>query len=342
MVCNFIPTYDGLSYGLSKDQVNLWQNVESVMLATAKALGSGQLVSLEHQIPLPPSQYGYMRTYGQSKPAKVSLMKSLNAFQRLLAYCSYSLAGASSLDPVGEDCAQFYSDRWLSDLYNKLDLKEPDVHILAKLLLSTLWQIRTTRNFTGVVVNHAEEYDYLAVKRMLGHNVPVYVSWPDSSTNPYESFHQHHHLKRFRPTPEQFRALEPPTTPQPVMVPAPVAETPTIRHDVPPTNKHPETYGHPLEYVEMRLRLIETELQQSPNKQSLLSRLESARRFTSLGSAKYYRFECVSVIDVQTGQEKNRWTRVCLSKHDALEDFQFVKNRHLWYAHSVSFFLSSF
>ena len=319
-------------YRLNDEQMALWQNVEFVMLTVSKAIGSGQLVSLDHREPEPPSSYGY--TLGHARPefAKKCAIKSLNAFQRLLGYCAYSLAGAISLAPLGPH-ARFFSDTWVSDLYKKLDTKEPNVHILTKLLLSTLWKMRSSGNHTGVVVAYEDDYDYLAVKHMVQSNVPVYVAWPAPNVNPYTKFHQHHHLSDFLPKPEDFEALERIPTSQPAIIPT----LPTIRHGIPSASKNERTYDHPIDYVKQRLQQIPGQFETSPDKQAMLDRLASARRAVNLGGAKLFRFDSVTVVDQQTGQNKECWTRTLLSKHDARELLEGSDRENLWY---VSFIFS--
>jgi len=200
--------HDGSGYKLRDDQMSLWQNIEYVMVIVSELLGSRQLVSLNHQVPHYPSRYGYTRSHTQEKFARKAVLKSLNAFQRLLAYCSYCMTGVVCRDPVAESRGFYSGDYGVSDIYKALDPKQPDLHILTKNLLSSLQDITTSRNFTGIVINHTEGYDYCAVEHMVHHGVPVYVSWPDSGSNPYINYHQHQKLKDFYPTPEHFAALE--------------------------------------------------------------------------------------------------------------------------------------
>jgi hypothetical protein len=261
--------YDGTGYRLNDEQMALWQSIEFVMLTVSKAAGSGQLVSLEHQEPEPPSSYGYTQGHAQSKFAKKCVIKSLNAFQRLLGYCAYSVAEPTSLAPLSAH-ARFFSDRWVSDLYQKFDPKNPDVHTLTKLLLSTLWKMQSSGNHAGIVLNYEDDYDYSTLECMSWRNVPVYVAWPGPSMNPYTRFRRHHYLKDFLPKPEQFKALESPPTLQPATVPAFVAETPAVRYGIPPTPEDTKTYNRPVNYVTQRLQEIPEQLEQSSNKQSML------------------------------------------------------------------------
>lgn len=314
-------------YRLDDEQMALWQNVEHVMLTVSKAAGSGQLVSLDHREPESPSKYGYTRGHATPKYAQRCASKSLNAFQRLLGYCAYSMAGYLSTEPLGPDFA-FYSDRQISHFYQKLDPKNPDVHILAKLLFSSLWKMRRSHNHTGVVVAYEDDYDYAAVGRMLGQNVPVYVAWPGPGINPYMRFRRHHLLKDFIPQPEHLKALESP----PTLQPAAVSSRPAVNYGVPPTAKVTRTYDHPLDYVTERLEKIKGQLEQSPDKQRMLDRLASASKRPSLGKAAFFRFDSITVVDEQTGQKKVCWTRNSLSKSEAREYFDDDHRSNLWYA----------
>jgi hypothetical protein len=64
-------------------------------------------------------------------------------------------------------------------------------------------------------------------------------------------------------------------------------------------------------------------------------RLQSAQKFTSIGSASYYTFEQVAVADERAGELKERWIRKLLTRHEALEHFQYVDNAELWYVPSI-------
>lgn len=131
-----------------------WRNVEYVMHESIKALQAGRLLSLEHKEPLPPSAYGYTRGHSSERFAKKSVIKSLNAFQRLLAYCSYALASCHWRgDRLHTRLDDFQST--FSVVYKNLP---GSAHILAKRLFQTLWEVYTSSNFTGIVVRW-ERYD---------------------------------------------------------------------------------------------------------------------------------------------------------------------------------------
>lgn len=205
--------HDGSGYSLNEQQMLMWKNVEFVMVTVSNALSSGQIVSLEFQRPHFPSEYGYTRSHTQLKFAKKALTKSLNAFQRLLGFCAFSMNTNPTSAPLGP-YGRFYSDSWVSELYKMLKFNDPDVHILAKLLLCTLWRMRVSGNYTGIVVGYNTQYDYPTVRMMFHADVPVYVAWPGPGVNPYARFRQHHALEDFVPTAKQFEALERPPIPE--------------------------------------------------------------------------------------------------------------------------------
>lgn len=321
--------HDGSGYRLKDDEMSTWQNVEYVMDVVAKLLGSRQLVSLDHRIPHPPSRYGYTRVHTQERFARKSAIKSLNAFHRLLAYCSYCMSGVVWRESVAESRG-FYAGYSDADLYKGLDEAESNLHILAKNLLSSLRDIANSRNFTGIVVNYAEDYDYRAVEHMISCGVPVYVSWPSPNSNAYARVYQRQVIKDFRPTPEQFAAWES-RIPHPEAPLVPTLNTPTTHCGFLPTTEPLETYAHPLDYVKLRLQNIPAELDGSPNKQAMVDRLRSASRLVRLGSAKYFQFEAVTIIDADTGLEKTRWVREELTRHYARIGFECAYDNHLWY-----------
>jgi len=108
------------------------------------------------------------------------------------------------------------------------------------------------------------------------------------------------------------------------------------RYEIPITAKHTPTYDHPLDYIKLRLQNIPAELDQFPDRQAMLDRVKSASEFPGLGFAEYFRFQTITVIDEQTGLEKIRWARIQLTGRDALQDFESVDDRNLWYAPFIS------
>jgi hypothetical protein len=85
-----------------------------------------------------------------------------------------------------------------SDIYNWFDVNGVEVYILAKTLLAMMSEIKAAANFTGIIMDYTEAYDYPAVMRMLNCGVPVYVHWPgDGRLGVYSTYHQHHNLHEF-------------------------------------------------------------------------------------------------------------------------------------------------
>lgn len=292
-------------YGLTDREICQWRNVEYVMLASIQALQAGCNLSLEHQEPLPPSAYGYTRGHSSEKFAKRSAMKSLNAFQRLLAYCSYTLASHHWRgDRLANPSYNFGST--FSVVYRDL---QGSAHILAKRLLQTLWEIHSSSNFTGIVVRW-ERYDFPAVAAMFLHHVPVYVTWTADKKNPYSHLFQFYYIKPWLPHEVMLDTLKqnPPHLPE----------------------QRSEIYNHPMDYVTQRLLKIPAQFDQSAKKRSMRNRLRSALSYKSIGRAKYFKFEQVTYTNEQ-GQPKEGWTRKQLTSHYAIEDFQNVANSELWY-----------
>jgi hypothetical protein len=155
-------TYDGSGFRLEDQEISLWMNIEHVMTTTCEVLQAGRIYSLEHFTPQPPSEYGYVQRHSQHKFAKKSMIKSRNAFQRLLAYCSFAAAAHRNTGPVSNHLPSSHSDA-ISTVYQKIGSNLPNVHILIKNLFLTIDEMRQSGNFTGVVINYAEKYHYPAV-----------------------------------------------------------------------------------------------------------------------------------------------------------------------------------
>jgi len=316
--------HNGSGYSMKSEEISLWQNIEYVMCAIADALSSGQEVTLQQQVPELPSEYGYGRSHTMEKFARKCVIKSLNAFQRYLGYCAYAASGSQITETLG-GYSKFYADAWVLGIQQKVCPKDPDIHVLVKLLLSSLWHMRAAGNHTGVVVGFQEEFDYTEVLRMYEAEVPVYVAWPGPNINPYTPFYQSHNLKTFFPEPKLFQALENPRASEPAATSQP------IRYGPPPPARDSRTYDHPMDYIRQRLRDIPGELEASPRKQAMLDRLNSALKFSGIGSAKFHRFDSIIVVDSQTGQQKERWTRNELPNHEARLCFEDCETTQLWY-----------
>ena len=317
--------HDRLGYKLSDEDISRWKNVEHVMTMAVLALQAGRTFPPEHEQPPLPSEYGYTRGHSQEKFAKKSVMKSLNAFQQLLAYCSYSLAGRH----WSRSTQAILSSRLestFSIVYAQLDSNMSSVHILAKDLFWTLSEMHTTRNFTGTVVRWTDGCDLATLNIMRSHDVPVYVAWPppfmNGITNPYKSMPQSYYLNSWTPTQVNF-SRQTPHPPEPVDDPS--------NHSLPSTAKYQTTYDDPMDYIKLRLRDIPDELTCSRNKQAMVDRGRSAQEFRSMGSAKFYKFEQTTVVDKRTGEENACWIRELLTKHYAQEVFQSCDNSELWY-----------
>ena len=326
MSTNPLLVHDSSGYKMTDEDISLWRNVEHVMTTAFLALQAGRTFPLEHEQPPPPSHYGYTRAHSQEKFAKNSVMKSLNAFQRLLAYCSYSLAGRhwSSSTP---EIVHSGLESTFSIVYTRLDPNMRSAHVVVKDLFWTLSEIHTTQNFTGIVVRWTKQYDFPALHSMRMHKVPVYVAWPtlvsDQIPNPYQSLHQGYYTTPWIPSPQLADSFR-----QALHSPEPVDPLPNL--SLPSTAKSQRTYDDPMDYIKLRLEKIPTELHDSPNKQTMLDRDRSAKSFKSLGSAKFYKFEESTVVNEQTGERRVSWIRELLTKHYAQEEFQSCDNSELW------------
>jgi hypothetical protein len=123
--------YDGSGYRLKDEDLCLWANVEHVMTTACHALQAGGLLSLDHFTPPPPSDYGYTQKHAQEKFAKKPMVKSLNAFQRLLAYCPFAAASRGNANPV-VDHLPSHHPKAISAVYHKVGSAVPDVHVIVK------------------------------------------------------------------------------------------------------------------------------------------------------------------------------------------------------------------
>lgn len=92
--------HDKSGYRLTDEEISLWRNVEYVIWTSALALQNGLCFPLEQQVPFPPSKYGYAQRHSQERFARKCALKSLHAFQRLLAYCSYLLIKPRSVSKL--------------------------------------------------------------------------------------------------------------------------------------------------------------------------------------------------------------------------------------------------
>ena len=326
-------------WGLSDEEVAVWRNVECIMAKTADILESSQLVGLEFTKPYPPSCYGYTKAHLKPEFAKKSLVKSLNAFQRYFGYCSFLMAGSHSLTNTLK--AHLYSGDLtiVAKIYQNFDSAASEALILAKYLLLSLWEAHKTRNFTGIVLRHCEEYDLSVLYKMKAYGVPIYVSWPVPLID-YPFYNCARLNAWWKPNSEEIEALERPSEANRTWkAPCDSRKTSEATFNaagavagrvVPPSARDVCVYVDPLEYVSQRDKAFDEELKSNPERQAVLDRLKSSQTFTNLGRAAYYAFEDFSVPDDRTGGERRLWRRTKLTKHDALSHFQGVDNRHLW------------
>ncbi|KAF9790256.1 hypothetical protein BJ322DRAFT_1103923 [Thelephora terrestris] len=255
-------THNGSGYKLDDEQISLWGNIEYVLCAAISAIGAGLEV------------------------CKKCMTKSLNAFQRLLGYCSYLIASrtykSTETNPNNPEPSL---EQLFSVVYSRLDSTARNSHILAKHLFRTLSEIHASRNFAGIALRCTGQYDFPAVNAMYRYGVPVYVSWPRPLHQTLDSF-----LITRGPRTN-------PTLPTSVTTPPPLDPPPI--YGTQPFAKKVQTYDHPMDYVNERVKKIPMELENSPHKQAMLDRLQSSKSFANLGSAKYYRFESTTIHDGQ-------------------------------------------
>lgn len=351
MSANPHVTRHSSGWKLTDEDIALWHAVETVMINTAAVLQEGSLHPLEQVAPLPPREYGYARAHTQEKFARKSITKSLNAFQRLLGYCSYSLANSTNVHRVKQD---LYSERWsMAGVYRSLGFAVESIHILVKNLFFTMEEMKRNGNFAGIVVDYTVGYDCSMLGTMLTGGVPVYLSWPGAGPNPYldqRKFPRNHIIKSLFPKNEVLQELE--DIPKPMKtLPCNFTDTTALATSIPtvpdttiPTivdasphstgyrsnSRMGKLYNHPLDYVHLRLPLVRSELESSADRQRMKDRAKSAKSFSSLGTAKYYVFDSHDVVDQHIGKEGVLWSRTLLTRHDALGHFEDANPRHLW------------
>jgi hypothetical protein len=325
----------GTGWKLRDQDILLWTSVEFVMLKTIEAVGSGQLTSLEHVTPDWPEVFGYKRLHTAKKFAIRAKTASLNAFQRMLAYCSYIIAGASTLTSVQEEYRMLLSHpERVNTLFKKIAANAPntEIHVLVKFLWATLGEIRRTSNFVGIIVHHYKDYNYPSVQVMHKYDVPVYVCWDDSvKLQSYSQYGQHHMLKDWAPSPDDFRVLEHPPPPIDDQPP-----TPALTHDQPQTLALPVKLIHrfldPMDYVRQRKLDIEAKLATSDKGQSMRSRQMSAMKFGSRSHRGAHVFELKreEEVDENTGQKTIYWKRRRLERADAATTYDCASRSQLW------------
>jgi len=324
----------GSGWRLSDEDVLLWSSVEFVMLKTIAAVGSRQLVRLDHVTPHWPEVFGYKRLHATEKFALRAKTASLNAFQRMLAYCSYAVANTTTIEPSS---ALWGSRPLLSNpekvdgLFKLICADAPgtDVHVLVKFLWGTLSEIQRTSNFVGIVVHPHKPYDYPCVRAMARHGVPVYVWWDDAlGSTTYSKHHQHHILNDWLPSLNDLGALE-----QPPHSVAGQVQTPTpTRYGPPHAIKSTQRFLDPMDYVRQRQPRIRLKLTTSHKAQSMMSREKSAMKFgtRSHRGADVYELERKEETDQRTGEKVVYWERTRLERAAAQTTYDCASRSQLW------------
>jgi len=305
------------------------------MVTACEIFQRNSLLSLNHVTPQTPSDYGYRRTHAKEKFARTSVTKSLNAFQRLLGYCSFAYASCRNNVAAQETLTSLgLSNDTTSEVYGNAGWNVPGLDIVMKNLFSTLEEVQRTRNFAGIVLKYTEQYSFPSLNTMAKHGVPVYVSWPGDGSNPYLNYHQHHYVKSWVPTDQVLRELENTSDSIDTAIPS-TSDDPGPATAPPPTSSSAATYAHPMDYVNLRRRAIRSLLESAScsasRRQSILDREKSAQRVINRGGkSRYYIFESHKIFDEQTRRERVVWIRKAVSKHQAATDFEYADPRHLW------------
>jgi len=326
----------GTGWKLRDEDIRLWSSVEFVILKIIGAAGSGQLVSLDHVTPHWPRVFGYQKLHTAERFAVRAKTASLNAFQRMLAYCSYVVANTTTLEASStpEQLQSLLSDPERVDhLFKKVGGDESDtaLHVLVKFLWATLSEIQRTSNFAGIVVHNRKPYDYPTVRAMRRHGVPVYVCWDNGrKLKSYSQHHQHHILNDWAPSPDDFRALEqhPPSIADQPQIPVPVRYGPL------PTIKSAQRFLDPMDYVRERKPRIELKLATSETAQSMKSRQVSAMKFgpRSHRGPHVYELERKEEVDQNTGGKIVYWERSRLDRATATTTYEDARPSQLWCA----------
>jgi hypothetical protein len=338
----------GSGWKLTDEDILLWSSVEFVMLKTIRILGARQLTSLEHVTPHWPEAFGYKRLHSTEKFASKAKVASLNAFQRMLAYCSYTISEASlpTVLAVPHQYRTFLNNPDLVDeLFKKFGEDSPnsDVHVLLKFLFATIGELHKTCNFVGIVVSYHREYHYPSVLAMSRYGLPVYVRWhEDAKLQSYSTYHQHHMLKDWTPTPDDFKILQHPPRHQLPSSDVVHLQTPNPVGPPHPRPKPSHIFLDPLDYVRQRSAVIEAKLTDPNIAQSMTDRQRSAMRFgvRSYRGADVYELERSELKNPETGEETICWERRRLDRIDAQRAYDMASPTQLWC--SLLLFPSSF
>lgn len=335
----------GSGWKLRDEDILHWSSVEFVILRAINILGRGQLSALEHVEPHWPSSFGYKRLHSSEKNAITAKTASLNAFQRMLAYCSYASAFyyAKNNSASLQFERYFFSPTLVEDIFKRFG-ENPigsNVHVLLKFLLATLGEIHRTENFVGIVVSYHREFHYPAVKAMHMYGLPVYVRWHETlKLQSYQSYDQHHMLNDWLPKLDDFKILEAPLATDDSLPPStfdePSSSAP-MQHPQPTqhfsTAKSNVLFANPMEYINRRKAAIQKKLENSEVTQSMKDRQKSAMKFGYRGhkGPPVYEFEVVDHVDPKTGQQSRLWERRCLTKLDAQRTYDAASAAQLWY-----------
>jgi len=317
-----------LRWKLRDEDILLWSSIEFVMLKTIRVLGAGQLTSLEHVTPDWPESFGYKRSHSTEKFALRSKMACLNAFQRMLAYVSYTISEVSDskFRALPYQYRTFLSNpHWVDDIFKKVTEDSPnsDVHVLLKFLFASVGEILRTSNFVGVVVSYHKEYHYPSILAMRKSGVPIYVRWHETlKLDSYSRFHQHHMLKDWAPDLDAFSILNQPSS---------------TTHDLQapdPPSFPPNTFLDPMDYVRRRTADIQLKLTQPDRAQAMKNRQKAAMRFgtRSYRGADVYELQRKEQIDPKTRQQTVHWERRRLDRIDAQRTYDMASPSQLWHA----------
>jgi len=323
----------GSGWKLRDEDILLWTSVEFVMLKVIQAVSFGQVVSIYHVTPDCPEVFGYKRLHTSEKFATKAKTASLNAFQRMLAYCSYTVAATTTREASsgseGFQPPSLWNPEQMDHLFKRISADAPgtDVHVLVKFLWGTLHEIHRTSNFTGVLVHPHKHYDYPCLRTMRRHGVPVYIWWDNTlGSRTYSAHNQHHILNDWAP---DFRALE-----HSAASIAGQSQTPAPSHygHLRPI-KSTQRFSDPMDYVQQRIRRIEDTLTTPDKAQSMKSRQESAMKFgihSQRWGADVYQLERKEEIDQNTGKTVIYWERRRLDKADAGTTYDNASRKNLW------------
>ena len=335
----------GSGWKLRDEDIQRWSSVEFVLQKTISIVGGGQLSDLEHVVPHWPSFFAYDRLHSLEAFARKSKMASLNAFQRMLAYCSYATSYACAKGQAGsQDHDQYFSNPSMAeDLFKRFgeNAAGSNIQILLKFLWATLGEIHRSRNFVGIAVSYHRQFYYPAVRIMASYGVPVYVRWHESSKlQSYVNFDQHYMLKDWVPSLDDFKILQPLPPAANSYPPLPSENLPTTdsaSHPLPaqrPGSTKPKNlFTDPMEYINQRKASIQKMFENSEATQQMKDRQKAAARFgyRSRKGAFVFEFQRVDVVDPNTGNKSVAWERKKLTRYEGQLTYNAAFSTQLWY-----------